>query len=112
MADGIRIKHPTMSDVVLVIPHPGNPETGRQPKDYFVKLDSEGYAIVSETVWGRLQESAAAIPHPNNQWLLVNTVAEPPTLLVGNMEAPTMRVLEAATEVEREPFAPPVEKKD
>jgi hypothetical protein len=102
---GIRIQHIARKDCVLVVPHPGDPRTGRRPKDYFVTLDADGCAIVSETVWKRLQESVAAFPHPNNHWVVINEVLAPPTLLVGG-GGPAKRVF-TTEDLERAPFAPP-----
>jgi hypothetical protein len=45
-------------------------------KTYHIDLDDQGTAIVSETVWGKLQEI------PNQPFSLVNTVAKPPTIVL------------------------------
>jgi hypothetical protein len=85
---GLRIHHPTLRDVVLVIPHPGNAQ-GRRPKDYHIHIDNDGDAIVSETVWMRLEEARGSGLSPH-KFLLMNTVLDPPTLVIGD-GAPTER---------------------
>lgn len=84
MAAGLRIHHPdpqTWGATVLV-PHPGDPRTGRNPKDYHLRLDTDGNTIVSATVWQRLLEARASglSPHP---FLVLNEVPEPPTQRIG-----------------------------
>lgn len=76
MAQGLRLHHPTQRACVLLIPHPGDPATGRRPKTYHVELDGQGDVIVSETVWRRLEEArAAGWPHG---LMLSNVVGNPP----------------------------------
>jgi len=78
---GIRLYHPTKRDVTLLIPHPGDPATGRKPKDYHVRLDTTGHVIVSERVWQRLRESEkAGWPHG---LVVSNEVKKPPAQTVG-----------------------------
>lgn len=79
--NGLRIAHPTERSVTLIIPHPGDPRTGRKPKDYHVTLDSDGFCIVSHVVWHRLQEAhAAGFRHG---LVFANEVPNPPTQGVG-----------------------------
>lgn len=76
MAEGIRILHPTARACILRIPHPGDPATGRRPKPYRIELDSNGEAIISTTIWQRLEEArAAGWPHG---LIVANVVASPP----------------------------------
>lgn len=85
---GFRIHHPTLRSCVVVIPHPGDPRTGRRPKDYQLTLDSEGDVIVSETVWRRLMEARGSGLSPH-EFVLLNEVTDPPPLLmaqVGTMD--------------------------
>lgn len=90
---GIRIHHPEARDVVLLIPHPGDPETGRAPKDYHIHVDADGYSIVSETVWRRLEEARGSGLSPH-QFLVVNEVPDPPALVISQAEAaPLKRVM-------------------
>jgi hypothetical protein len=63
---------------VLIVQHPGGPE--RAPKPYFVHLDSDGYAIVSERVWQRLEEAKAA--GTDHGLVFSNEVRNPPVLQV------------------------------
>lgn len=77
---GIRIHHPTLREASLLVPHPGDAATGRKGKDYVLRLDSEGNVIVSETVWTRLQEAQAA--GANHGFIVLNEVADPPTINV------------------------------
>lgn len=79
---GVRIHHPTLTNAVLIVPHPGDPATGRRPKDYHVRLDSDGNAIVSETVWDRL-EQARASGLSEHAFIVLGEVKNPPDLIVG-----------------------------
>lgn len=78
---GLRIHHPTARSVILLVPHPGDPKTGRRPKDYHIHLDAHGDAIVSTTVWGRLVEAEASGLSPHG-FIVLNEVADPPTLVM------------------------------
>lgn len=72
----LRATNPPPSGEPLLVPHPGG--DGRAPKVYFLRCDPDGYVIVSETVWSRLEEAAAAgFPHGLEY---VNTVEAPPTV--------------------------------
>lgn len=79
---GVRIHHPTLTNAVLIVPHPGDPATGRRPKDYHVRLDSNGDAIVSETVWDRLQQARGS-GLSDHAFIVLGEVADPPPLIVG-----------------------------
>lgn len=74
---GVRIMHPTLRGVTLLIEHPG--DGVRRAKDYHLRLDSEGQVTVSETVWARIREAEVA-----GQWeerfVLVGEVLNPPPL--------------------------------
>ena len=78
---GLRIHHPTMANCTLLIRHPGGPD--RTAKDYPVHLDADGYSIVSDRVWQRLQEASPG------EFLLVNEVKDPPTLVIGGAGRPS-----------------------
>ena len=78
---GLRIHHPTLRNCVLIVPHPGN-KTGRKAKDYHVHIDNEGDSIVSNVVWGRLMEAKQS-GLAQHEFILMNTVLEPPTLVIG-----------------------------
>lgn len=84
---GLRIHHPSLHSCILQVPHPGNSE-GRSPKDYVIHLDSEGYSIVSETVWMRLEEARIS-GHSIHQFMLVNVVGDPPTVQIGGLRTIT-----------------------
>lgn len=83
---GIRIHHVSERNCRLLIHHPGEIRQGlfkvinkgRKPKDYPINLDNGGNAIVSETVWMRLQEAGAA-----KHFIVLNEVPNPPTLVMG-----------------------------
>lgn len=98
MAQGIRLHHPTRRSEVLLIPHPGDPHAGRQPKTYRIELDSQGDIIVSETIWQRLEEARSkGWPH---ELVIANPVAEPPRQRINPFGArPTRPIRE--TRVER-----------
>ena len=76
---GIRIHHPTLRACTLLVPHPGGGD--RKAKDYHIRLDGHGNAIVSETVWERLQE-ARRNGYSDHQLLILNDVPHPPTLRI------------------------------
>jgi len=81
---GIRIHHPdpvTWGRTIL-IPHPGDPTSGRKSKDYVLRLDPDGNIIVSETVWQRLQEARDSGLSPH-QFIVLNEVPDPPAQHVG-----------------------------
>lgn len=105
---GVRIHHPTERNCVLLVPHPGEIKglirtrnKGRKAKDYRITLDSDGNAIVSETVWNRLQEAGA-------NFLVLNEVTEPPALIVGLQEG-TVETLAVKKEINKaiQDIAPP-----
>jgi hypothetical protein len=66
---GLRLHHPTERDCIWLVRHPR--------KDYYLRLDSEGYVIVSQTVFDRLKEVSLA------GLVFMNEVADPPTLVIG-----------------------------
>lgn len=78
---GLRIHHPDLRNCDLIVPHPGNAQ-GRRPKDYHISIDNEGDAIVSETVWMRLEEARHSGLSPH-KFILMNTVLDPPTQGIG-----------------------------
>jgi hypothetical protein len=79
---GLRIHHAGgLTNCVLIVPHPGNTQ-GRKPKDYHVHIDNEGDAMVSETVWKRLEECRAS-GLSDHKFILMNTVLRPPTIGIG-----------------------------
>lgn len=84
MANGIRIHHPNPEvwGQTVIVPHPGDPLTGRKPKDYHLRLDADGNCIVSTKVWQRLEEARACGLSPH-KFTIVNVVGEPPTQRVG-----------------------------
>lgn len=78
---GLRLRHPTEKGTELIVPHPGGGVVCPGPKDYHIRLDSEGYVIVSETVYEGLQECAAfGFDH---QLVFVNEIDNPPAQGVG-----------------------------
>ena len=78
---GLRLHHPTLTDTTLIVPHPGGGEICPGPKDFHIRIDSEGNTIVSETVWRGLQECKGyGFDH---QLAYVNEVANPPTQGIG-----------------------------
>lgn len=84
MAEGIRIHHPNPEvwGQTVIVPHPGDPRSGRKPKDYHIRLDSDGNCIVSATVWRRLEEARGCGLSPH-KFTVVNVVGEPPTQVMG-----------------------------
>lgn len=66
--------------------------TAAGPKIYNVTLDSEGDAIVSATVWARIQEALALIPGAPQMFLYMNEVQEPPTQVIGGSPERDRRV--------------------
>ncbi len=83
---------------VLLVRHPGNAQ-GRKPKDYQIRLDNEGDAIVSDTVWMRLQQAA---PHA---FLLMNEVPNPPTQYINGGQTEETRMYKLLQNIAQE-FAP------
>lgn len=79
---GVRILYadPKAAGATVLIQHPGDPATGRAAKDYHVRLDGDGTAIVSETILRRLREANAPI-------IALNEVADPPTQILGGSAA-------------------------
>lgn len=71
----------------MLVPHPGEIRSkwgktinkGRKPKDYRIALDSEGNAIVSETVWKRLQEAGSS-------FIVLNEVKDPPPQILSHQD--------------------------
>lgn len=63
-----------------MVPHPG--DTKRKLKVYHIHIDDEGDAIVSETVWMRLQQARQSGMSPHD-FIVVGEVKDPPTLVVG-----------------------------
>lgn len=94
---GLRIHHPELRDCKLLVPHPGDARTGRKPKDYHITIDSEGNAIVSETVWMRLQQARASNLSPH-AFLLLNEVADPPMQMVGDIAGREVRTFRQTPE--------------
>lgn len=84
MAEGLRIHHPNPAvwGQTVLVPHPGDPRTGRRPKDYHIRLDSDGNCIVSKVIWKRLEEAKNSGLSPHN-FVFVNIVTSPPTQGVG-----------------------------
>lgn len=85
---GLRIQHPDarFRGALLEIPHPDrtilDPVLGaRRPKVYPLRLDGEGCAIVSETVWRRIGECQAQVngEHFLLRFVVLNEVLNPPT---------------------------------
>lgn len=78
---GLRLRHPTKTSTKLVVPHPGGGVVNRLPKDYHITLDSDGYTIVSETVYKGLQECEGF--GYDHGLVFVNDVDNPPAQGVG-----------------------------
>lgn len=76
---GLRIHHPEIRNATLMIHHKGDVAKRRAPKDYEIKVDAHGDALVSETVWRRLQEAYADTPHG---FYVLNEVKSPPAQVV------------------------------
>jgi len=78
---GLRLRHVNEKDTTLIVPHPGGGVVNKLPKEYHIRLDGEGYAIVSPVVWNGLQEcEGAGYVHG---LVYVNDVDNPPTQGVG-----------------------------
>jgi len=87
MGKGLRIHHTTERNVVLLVPIPAKtPELGGTPKDIYIHLDENGDAIVSEGVWGELGR-AFQCGLSDHQFVILNEVLDPPTLVVGQNES-------------------------
>lgn len=84
---GIRIHHPSLRSCVLLIPHPGDANTGRNPKDYHIHLDEEGDSIVSTTVWMRLRQARDSGLSPH-EFIVLNEVVNPPMIMMDENTAP------------------------
>ena len=78
---GLRIHHPTLRNAVLRVPVPAKSARG-VAKDIHVTIDGDGYALVSEGVWGELQR--AKVNGANHTFIIVNEVRNPPTIRVGD----------------------------
>lgn len=91
---GIRIRHPDPAvwGQTVLVPHPGDPRTGRKPKDYYLRLDSEGCIIVSTTIFRRLEEAKACGLSPH-AFVMVNVVEDPPTQGIGSAPEQQRRIL-------------------
>lgn len=87
MATGLCIYHPTLRNAKLMLHHPGNKQTGRKPKDYPIQIDSEGKALVSETVWMRLQQAKAS-GASRHDFVVLSEVKDPPTQSVSWVDNP------------------------
>lgn len=71
---GLRVHHPTRRNEILAVPHPGG--DGREAKVYKIRLDARGDAIISDTVWARLEEARRfGWPH---ELVIANVVGTPP----------------------------------
>ena len=83
MAKGLRIHHPTESDVILLVPVPAmRPDLGGIPVDMHIHLDENGDSIVSEGVWSELiraKESGLS----SHEFVILNEVPNPPTIVSG-----------------------------
>lgn len=78
---GLRLHHPTLTNTTLLVPHPGGGEICRLPKDYHIRIDSNGDTIVSKTVWEGLKECAGyGFDHG---LVYVNEIDNPPPQGVG-----------------------------
>lgn len=110
MAEGLRVmsadpmhagKTIVIQDHSRIMGHNG------QPKTYAIPLDNEASAIVSETVWGRLQAIMAVSPDMPTL-ILVGSVAEPPAMHAGNArERPTLLWTPTGEQVGIAPIAVP-----
>jgi len=83
---GVRIMHPSLRGVTLLIEHPGGGE--RKAKDYHLRLDADGQVTVSETVWSRIREAEVA-GEWGERFVLVGEVLDPPPL---NLASPGGRI--------------------
>lgn len=80
-ATGLRLRHPTITDATVIVPHPGGGAIARLPKDFHIRVDSEGYTIVSATVYEGLKECAGfGFVHG---FVFVNEIDNPPAQGVG-----------------------------
>lgn len=91
---GLRIRHPSLHDCTLLVPHPGNAE-GRSPKDYRIHLDGNGETIVSERVWQRLVEARESGLSPHDL-LILNVTHNPPTIIAGDVPGTQVRTYRQA----------------
>lgn len=100
---GIRIRHPnqTLWGQTVLVPHPGDPRTGRKPKDYHLRLDNEGCVIVSTTVWRRLEEARSCGLSPH-KFVIVNIVEDPPTQGIGSTPEQPRRMFRQEQDALRE----------
>jgi hypothetical protein len=105
---GLRIYHPELRDCILIVSHPGDDRTGRKPKDYQIRIDGEGHAFVSETVWMRLQQardSGLSI----HRFIVLNEILSPPTQRIGvndeGVEQERRRIYKQYQDIAQE-FAP------
>lgn len=85
---GLRIRHSSDTDKTIIVPHPGGGVICRLPKDYHIRVGSDGTAIVSETVWKGLQECAGF--GYDHGLVFVNQVDNPPAQGVGFLPPETL----------------------
>jgi hypothetical protein len=99
---GIRIYHPTLRNASFIFTRPPSTPQGAWRKAP-ITIDGDGYALVSEGVWGDLTRSKMSGFH--HDFVIVNAINNPPPLLLGfNGEADYHRrtyeqVGEALTEI-------------
>ncbi len=83
---GNRIFHPTARNERIQLDHKGGLEDGRirAPKAYVINVDADGFSIVSDVVWERIQQAQAQnTVHADHRFMLTNVVASPPKLAIG-----------------------------
>ena len=80
---GVRIRaaYAALANKLIEIHHVGR-LTAAGPKVYPIRLDDQASAIVSPTVWDRLQQAMALMPECP-RFYSVDTVRRPPTLTIG-----------------------------
>jgi len=93
MAEGVRINHPTIRSETIALHHDpttvgkdhrGELNRNRRAKTYYINVDSNGDALVSHTVWIRIQEAQSRSNVAAGQhFTLQNTVSEPPPITFG-----------------------------
>ena len=86
MADGIRIRvgdERLHGATLMLRDHARIMSHNNQPKEYRIHLDPQGCALVSETVWQRLQEMHRNNPDGIPEFFLDGLTTRPPTQIAG-----------------------------
>jgi hypothetical protein len=110
MAEGLRVMstNPAHAGKTIVIQdHSRVMGHNGEPKTYAIPLDGQAAAVVSETVWARLQSVMARSPKMPTL-ILVGTVAEPKTMRADGRVFPSVLLAPDGSERAVAPISTPV----